>query len=94
MKSLLLVTAEYVICMYLRNLHCQNCLVIACSIQHYYGGIFPEIRDPSWTNIFIIFGYLCMSLWGVALLELDSHPDHNIPDHSPCANPKIHPIDH
>ncbi len=36
-----------------------------------------------------------MNLWGVAVLELDSHPDHNKgPDHAPCACPMIHPIDH
>ncbi len=27
-----------------------------------------------------------MNLWGVAVLELDSHPDHNkVPDQAPCA---------
>ena len=89
MKSLLLVTAEYVICMYLRNLHCQNCLVIASSIQHYHGGIFPEIRDSSRTHIFIIFGYLCMNLWGVSLRETSTRDQT-----TQCAYPKIHPIDH
>ncbi len=29
-----------------------------------------------------------MNLWGVAVLELDSHPDHNKgPDHAPYACP-------
>ncbi len=28
------------------------------------------------------------NLWGVAIIELDSHPDHNKgPDHAPCAGP-------
>ncbi len=36
-----------------------------------------------------------MNLWGVTVLELDSHPDHNKgPDHKHCACPKTHPIDH
>ncbi len=36
----------------------------------------------------------CMNLWGVAVLELDSHPDHNKgPDHAPCDCPKTHPKD-
>ena len=36
-----------------------------------------------------------MNLWGVAVLELNSHPDHNKgPDHAPCAGPKTHLIDH
>ncbi len=35
-----------------------------------------------------------MNQWGVAVLELDSHPDQNMgPDHAPCACPKTHPID-
>ncbi len=38
---------------------------------------------------------ICMHLWGVAVLELDSHPDHNRrPDNVPCAFQKTHPIDH
>ncbi len=36
-----------------------------------------------------------MNLWGVAVLELNSNPDHNKgPDHAACACPKTHPIDH
>ena len=36
-----------------------------------------------------------MNLWGVTVLDLDSHPDHNKgPDHSPRAGPKTHQIDH
>ncbi len=32
-----------------------------------------------------------MNLWGVAVLKVDSHPDHNKgPDHAPCVCPKIH----
>ena len=35
-----------------------------------------------------------MNLWGFAVLELDSYPDHNKgPDHAPCACPETHPID-
>ena len=38
---------------------------------------------------------ICMNLCGVAVLELDSHPDHNKgPDHASCDCPKTHPIDH
>ena len=34
-----------------------------------------------------------MNLWGVAVLELDSQPDHiKRPDHVPCACPETHPI--
>ena len=33
---------------------------------------------------------ICMNLWGVAILELDSHPDHNKEeDYVPCACPKV-----
>ena len=36
-----------------------------------------------------------MDLWVVAVLVLDSNPDHNKgPDHAPCACPKTHPKDH
>ncbi len=36
-----------------------------------------------------------MYLWGVAVLEHDSHPDHNKgPDHTPCACPKNNPMGH
>ncbi len=36
-----------------------------------------------------------MNLWDVAVLELDSHPDHNMgPDYTHCACPKTNPIDH
>ena len=36
-----------------------------------------------------------MNLWGVAVLELDCHPDLNKgPDYAPCACPYTHPIDH
>ncbi len=29
-----------------------------------------------------------MNLWGVVVLELNKHPDHNKgPDHAPCAGP-------
>ncbi len=39
--------------------------------------------------------YMYVSMGGVALLELDNHPDHNKePDHAPCACPKNQPIDH
>ncbi len=35
-----------------------------------------------------------MYLWGVAVLKLDSHRDHNKgPHHAPCAGPKTHLID-
>ncbi len=35
-----------------------------------------------------------MNLWGIAVLGLDSHPDHNKgPGYAPCACPKTHPID-
>ena len=35
-----------------------------------------------------------MNLWGFAVLELDSHPDHNKgPDQAPCACPETNPID-
>ncbi len=38
------------------------------------------------TNVCVIC--ICMNLWGIAVLELDSHPDHNKgPDHAPCACP-------
>ncbi len=38
---------------------------------------------------------LDMYLWGVALLELDSHLDHNKgPDQVPCACPKTNLKDH
>ena len=38
---------------------------------------------------------VCMNLLGAAVLEFDSHPDHNKgADHAPCACPKTHPIDH
>ena len=38
---------------------------------------------------------ICINLWGVAVLELDSHPDHNKgPGQVPCVCPKTHPIDH
>ncbi len=38
---------------------------------------------------------ICIYKRGVAVLELDSHPDHNKgPDHKPNACPKNHPIDH
>ena len=37
--------------------------------------------------------FICMNLWGVAVLELDSYPDHNKgPDYAPCPCPKTHPI--
>ncbi len=37
---------------------------------------------------------ICMNLWGIAVFELDSHPEHcKGPDHAPCACPKTHPID-
>ncbi len=36
-----------------------------------------------------------MNIWGVAVLELDSHPGNNKgPDHAPCAGPYTHPLDH
>ena len=36
-----------------------------------------------------------MNTWGVAVLELGSHPDHNKgPNHAHCACPMTHPIDH
>ena len=36
-----------------------------------------------------------MNLWGFAVLELDSHPDHNKgPDQAPSAGLWTHPIDH
>ncbi len=36
-----------------------------------------------------------MNLWGVAVIELKSHPDHNkVPDHAPCACPNTQPTDH
>ncbi len=36
-----------------------------------------------------------MNVWGVAVIELDNHPDHNKgPDLAPSACPKTHPIDH
>ena len=36
-----------------------------------------------------------MNLWGVAVLELDSHSDPKKgPDHAPYACPKTYPIDH
>ncbi len=39
--------------------------------------------------------YLCMNLRGVAVLELDSHPDQDKrPEHAPCACPMTQPIDH
>ncbi len=32
-----------------------------------------------------------MYLWGVAVLELDSHPEHNKgPDYAPCSCPTVH----
>ncbi len=35
-----------------------------------------------------------MNIWDVAVLELDSHLDHNEgPDLASCACPKTHPID-
>ena len=38
---------------------------------------------------------ICMNLYSVAVLWLDSHPDNNKgPDHEPCACPKTHTIDH
>ena len=38
---------------------------------------------------------LSFNLWEIAVLEVDSHPDHNKkrPDHAPCACPKIYLID-
>ncbi len=39
-------------------------------------------------------GYVCIYLWGVWVLELESYTDHNKgSDHSPCSFPKTHPID-
>ncbi len=36
-----------------------------------------------------------MNLWGVAVPELDSHPDRNKgPYHAPCTCPQTNPIDH
>ena len=36
----------------------------------------------------------CMYLWGVVVLELDSHPDHKKgQDRAHCACPKTNPID-
>ena len=36
-----------------------------------------------------------MNLWGVAVPELDSHPDRNKgSDHAPCAGLETDPIDH
>ena len=35
-----------------------------------------------------VYVCICMNLLGVAVPELDSHPDHNKgPDHAPCAGP-------
>ncbi len=38
---------------------------------------------------YVMYNYICMNLWGVAVLNLDSHPDHNKePYHAPYASPK------
>ncbi len=39
--------------------------------------------------------YLYESMRDVAVIELDSHPDHKKgPDQAPCACLKTHPLDH
>ncbi len=43
----------------------------------------------------LLFICSCMNLWGVAVLELDSHLDHNKGlDHAHCACPKTNDSSH
>ncbi len=52
--------------------------------------------DKTILHITKMYDMLCilMNLWGVAVLELDSHPDRNKrADHTHCACSKTNPLD-
>ena len=60
---------------YLSSNLCQ-CLVL---VAFYYCLCYSK---QMFLNVGLI--YICMNVWGVAILKLDSHPDHNKgPDHRP-----------